>query len=306
VTTASDTFSAWAVGFADGSEPFVGGATVGSANSLTITVVLATLLVLAVVGQGWRVHAWKLEAVRTAPDRLLHPPVPSPGFQLACLAAGAAILILILYQFAIGFEVSTGRARLQAAVCALAGFASAWVLFLSCGRRWQASVSDVALGLIGASLICLSGVLQPPLPDPLADRYPRLFNGAVFALAFAVAFYHWLAVVWTQQLDGGVAWTTAGRLIEPARRMGQYAGALGLGVGVLMAAWPRMRVAADLDDTLGRFACGVGGYLALVLALLYANRTRRHAALVGLCVLVTAAMLGFIYLRAEPFASVRH
>jgi hypothetical protein len=88
-------------------------------------------------------------------------------------------------------------------------------------RTWLA-VGEIGLILVAVGIVTAS----------MAWLVPG-WSGALFGLGLSGMYLLWLARFWDQQLNDGVPWTTAGRLIPIARRLayGACAGAAGLAGG---------------------------------------------------------------------------
>jgi hypothetical protein len=135
---------------------------------------------------------------------------------------------------------------------------------------------------------------------PVGERYKlyvQMFNRVVIGLAVMILFWHWLANVWDQQLDGGRAWTTAGRFIPATRRVGYMLGAIALLVSFQVAFWPKMEFVHDLDDTRGRWIWGLAGHLLLVFALGTSARWTGKQTLAWLTLFAAVAAVSFILVR---------
>jgi hypothetical protein len=122
------------------------------------------------------------------------------------------------------------------------------------------------------------------------------WGGALLGCALAGAYLLWLARFWEQQLLEGRPWTTAGRLIPVARRVGCVAApaCLGLAVGVFLSA----------DTPTGRMVWrpAVAAVLCLLLASMLTHDAATHgsvAAAVGACLAATAAVVPAQQLLAE-------
>lgn len=148
------------------------------------------VLVLAAVIVRWRARrkAW-LRDPQVVPD---FPP-PGRGLTGLVVLVGAAIGVFGLRFPTLGV---TGPALLAAGLAVLIT------------AHWAARVGLGALGLALAGAGIVTGCLRWIAPG---------WNGGVCGLALAGGYLLWLARFWQQQLDGERAWTTAGRLIAPAR-----------------------------------------------------------------------------------------
>jgi hypothetical protein len=159
------------------------------------------------------------------------------------------------------------------------------------------------LGLTTVAAAALAVALAPGVQDSLGRGFPVVFNAFMIAMAVMSWLWSWLAGVWRQQLDGGRAWTSAGRLIVHCERFAFLAGCLAVLVGSLMALWPRMDVIAAPDSSLGRVAGGVAGHLLLILVLIRNGRVLGRSAFGILTVMSVLSLVLFITVRAHPFVS---
>ena len=173
-------------------------------------------------------------------------------------------------------------------------------LLILSGRRWSIDAAEVGMALICLCLCCAGQSLLPTEPAALARRSPLIFNALMVTLGVMSWFWCWLGCVWVQQLDGGSAWTTGGRMIVPAWRMSFYAGLLALASAWIMTVWPRLGGVPTMDHSLGRIASGVAAHLLILWAFLWCGRQTRRSGFVGLAVLAVASLLAFVYVRTRP------
>lgn len=226
-----------------------------------------------------RARAWP-----HALKNLTAPPPAWPGFHYSVGIIGVAILVLTCVH------VATIWATVSA-------FAAGGALLAMVGRRWDENLADLGVGLLSIGIASLPLVVLRSSQEPSWLWFANVFNGLVIGLAMAVAFWHWLAGVWDQQLDDGRAWTTAGRLVRNARRVGFLCGATGVLVSLQLAFWPRFPRVEGLDDSTSRWFFGVGGDLLLVLALTYSARAAGKATLAWLAVFAIASLASFVLIR---------
>lgn len=174
---------------------------------------LALALVITMVVADWfvRSRAWSARPYQAPPPQA--PRITGHAAALALSAAGGIAALPFGSSYVAVFS---------AALCAYAAFGVAHRTGWTAGG-W--------LGLLLAAQAVVALALASLPSGPL---------GAAGGLALAAGFLLWLALFWRQQLDDGHAWTTAGRLIAPARRL----------AGVLTAA-AFVFAAAGLDP----FAC---------------------------------------------------
>jgi len=237
------------------------------------------------------------------------PPPETPHSYAPRAAAGAIGLVLILlvcYHLAIGFDIHPlGRRTAALLLACTAGGGGAALLFLI-ERKWNVNLADIGMALISLAACCAAVAVLPTEPQSLDHRYPLIFNAVLFALALMSWLWCWLSCVWRQQLDGDVAWTTAGRMIEPAVRVSFFTAVAALVLAGLMTAWPRLSTVSTMDHSLGRIAAGTAGHLLLLWAILWSARRTRLASFIGLAVLSTISLVGFLYVRTGPLTSAAY
>jgi len=269
-----------------------------------LVAILATLLLCAGVILQGAIHSRARQAwLRSgAPG----PPGESPrwpGFRPFCGILGLVVLVLGCYHVGFGAAPALVGKCLGALLMGAACGASAAAMFALVSRSWSVNLADVGLALFNVAACCVAVALLPGQPGELALRYPLIFNAVLAALAVLTWFWCWLSRVWEQQLDGGVAWTTTGRMIGPARRVAFFAAVLALLVGWLMTVWPRLPGVSTMDDSFGRIAAGIAGHLALLWAALSGARRTRQPGFVVLALLTVAGMLAFVYVRSVPLTT---
>jgi hypothetical protein len=183
--------------------------------------------------------------------------------------------------------------------------------------RWMTVVSAVALG---ASLLVLAHRRwsEPPAYLGMAvitlavcaalatvvgfftylgwDRR-LLWDCVLVGLAMMVFMWLWLPRFWDQQLHEGQAWTTAGRLIVPARRMGYVVALIGAIVAVRVAVWAKWPSAGAEDVSESAGWIGAGAIVLLVLALVNRARAARSIGLGVLATLVVVTAGVYCWLR---------
>ena len=163
------------------------------------------------------------------PRRLLERPPASPRLHRAVLASAWAVGILAAAQPAPGVS---GASLIIAAI--------------GCGTLFHRSAilrsGDLAM------LLCAEALILSAAEWTGSPLIGGILGGTLVALAFAL-----LAAFWRTQLDDGVAWTTAGRLLPAVRRTALAGAALAsclalsaaLG-GVSIAGQPPLMIAAAI------------------------------------------------------------
>ncbi len=239
-----------------------------------------------VLHQHRRKRAW--------PDHLewlCEPHDPGPGFRPSAAALAMGLLPLGAYHAA-SFFVAAGAA--------LAGGSSLQLA----RRQWHPNFAEVGMALVTLAVVSFAVACVPDSVGGanLTTRMPLLLAAAIVGLAVMVFMWQWLPNVWDQQLHDGRAWTTTGRMIPLARRMGLIVAAFGVLAGSQLAFWPE--IASVRDDSVGRWVVGSLAYAVLLGALVLATRLsqRKHLAalsLLGLAVVGVFAALRFPETRLE-------
>ncbi len=239
---------------------------------------IAVMVALTAVGAGFTFAQGMIRQYRRKgawPDRLwqltgAHP--DWPGFRASAGAMGVAVLALGCLN--ISSPATVGCAALMAGC-----------LLRLAHRRWNENLAD--LGMLLATLtVCAAAVFVAPRDtDGPSQSFPGLLSAVLVGLAVMTFIWHWLPRVWDQQLLDGQAWTTAGRMIPGAKRMGLIVGALGVVTSIQLALWPVLSAVETRGDTTGRWAAGLGANGALLAALVWSaikTRTRSRWVLVVL------------------------
>jgi hypothetical protein len=226
-----------------------------------------------------RARAWP-----DALENLTAPPPAWPGFRYSVGIVGVAILVLTCVHVA----------TIWAAASA---FLAGGALLAMVGRRWEENLADLGVGLLSIGIASLPLVVLRGQEKPTWLWFANVFNGLVVGLAAATGLWHWLAGVWEQQLDGARPWTTTGRLIRNARRVGFLCAATGVLVSLQLAFWPRFPRVEGFDDGTSRWFFGVGADLLLVLALTWSARAAGKATLAWLAVFAVASLASFVLIR---------
>lgn len=225
--------------------------------------------------------------VRAWPDELwkLAVPLPAwPGFRYSSGVLGVIILVL-------------GCVHLVQPVTAISALIAGSAMLALAHRRWEENLADVGLGLITLGVASMVSCWRPT-PESQSAFFAEVFNRALVGLAIMTAVWHWLADVWTQQLDGKVAWTTTGRLIRTSRRVGYLVASTGLLVAMNLALWPLFPYSAP-DTTAWRWAWGISGHLLLFLAIVFASLRTGKPTLAWLAVMAAVTAAGHVMTRTQ-------
>ena len=222
---------------------------------------------------AWPHELWKLTS-----------PLPAwPGFRYS--AGMVAVVVLVL-----------GCVHVTIWWTAPAAFIAGASMLALAKRRWEENLADVGLALITLGVVSLVTAWRP-------DSFPEIFNRVLIGLGIMIAFWHWLADVWTQQLDQGQAWTTSGRLIRTARRVGFLLAATAVLVSINLAAWPLLPH-ADADHSTWRWMLGLLGHALLLVALVFATLRTDKQTLGWMTLLALVSTIVFVMtrIRGTPFA----
>lgn len=257
--------------------------------SLAATVGASLVLLLFVWLQRVADFFTQQRAWPDALDGLLAPPPAWPGFQSSAAVVALAIL-------AIGCLLAThGWTVPSAAIAAVA-------LFLFVHRSWSEILTETAMALMTLAVVSLSMLGVSP-PDLSPNSYPVFFHRAIVALAVMAWLWHWLADVWRDQLDHGRPWTTAGRIIPAARRVGFIIAAFGVLIALLLATWPHRPDVTDLDRSLGRWIGGTLSISVLLVALISTTLRTGKPTLGWLSAFTLGALVLFVHFRTGGSAT---
>jgi hypothetical protein len=240
---------------------------------------------------GFGVLAWLLAHRRRAsawPDRLsdlVDPAAEWPGFRYS---AGVAAAMLLILGCILVVSPLTPIAALLAGASVL-GLAT---------RAWDENLADTGLGLITLAVVSLLMLSIPEAQPNRASYFAAVFSRAILGLAVMTAFWNWLARVWEQQLDNGEAWTTAGRLIRPCRRVAFILGATAVLVSAHLAFWPKLPWVDTTDNTLGRWVWGLVANVILLAVLVGVARRTGRPTMAWLASFVTACIGAFAVSRS--------
>ena len=259
----------------------------GITLAMVVVALAALLAVLASVLVHW---AYRRRVWIEDPRRLMDPPARHIG--LHRLIVGGCGL------------VGLGGVLLPTAGLTPVALALSALACLTVGHRRR---SD-AMGELGIVLLAL-GIVTAGSAWILPG-----WGGALLGCALAGVYLLWLARFWEQQLLEGRPWTTAGRLIPVARRLGCAAApacfglaaatALSAGTPTGQTVW-RPVVAAVLclllasmltrdATTHGSVAAAVGACLAAVAAVVPAGQVLAVAARVNVAAVTLVAMMGLL------------
>lgn len=230
---------------------------------------------------------WRRKRSRAWPDRLddlLKEFDPWTPVRVAGSFLGIALLALGVARIGNGFTLFS----------ALAAGVSLLVL---AHRRWSAGTACLGAALV--SLALCSGVVIAGHQIVRAGNWndPIQWACALGGLAAMVFLWDWLAQFWHQQLHDGQAWTTAGRMIAPARWLALALAVAALGIAGFLLARP----AGSAEDGGGAPSGGagvVGAAMGLVtLALVHRALARREKVLGTMSALAAAETGAFFLLR---------
>ena len=267
----------------------------------------AVLLFIAAVLQE---SHYRMRRGRAWPDRLdelLKPYSQWPAYTQIESVIAAAILVLGVFHI-----VRPGPPSWQLAIAngAVSSVASATCLFMTY-RRWSTNTAGLGIALSALAAVALACAVVPIFTTSddsaeYATRLPVVYNAVLLAMAVMIALWSWLSRFWEQQLLGGAAWTTTGRMIPYAQRAAYLLTALAVLAAFQMALWPKRVLSSVEDNSPGRLVAGI--LVLLLLAVITARNARRTnsraAATLGIAFLVAAVFFVFIRLPTEDYHSM--
>jgi len=259
----------------------------------------AVVLISAAVIQEWRYRSRRGRAWPDRLDDLLEPYSRWPAYIQVEAIIAAAILIVGVYQIVQPYPTAWQPGLANSLVSLAAGFTCLFLVY----RRWSGNTAGLGIALVtlaAVALACLLATAIAPLESSAdyARRIPILDNAVLVALAAAIVFWSWLTHFWDQQLLNGRPWTTAGRMIPPARRAAFLLSALAALVAFHMALWPRQVLATDASAA--RLTAGLGGLL--LLAWITGRKAKREdsTADATFSVAFIIAAMVFLFVRIAP------
>lgn len=227
-------------------------------------VLAAAAALLAAVWPILRHWQYRRRVSQTEPQRLTDPPAQARGL------SAVVVVTCVLVGMAAVLAPAAVLTPIAVVLAALA------VLTVGHWRRSDA-LGEIGLALLGETIIVM-----------VVAWLPASQLNALAGCGLAGVYLLWLSRFWQQQLRTGVAWTTAGRLIPAARRLGYAAGGVALVLAVRAAV-----VGATNSDALA----WQGLTAALLLLLLFSMLVRTAAvrdsqtAAAAACVAVVAAIV---------------
>lgn len=266
--------------------------------------ICAALLVAAATlleGAALRRRRWSL--VRSTPWELRS----ASNSASAGLRAGCCVLALTSFlalAAAMMLPVPEGWAyRAVLPVCAACAIFCGLSLLTHLNRSFSVGLAEIGLALVSLGCAAVFQSIVPARVGSPSARYAMVFNALMAGFAFLTWLWGWLAGVWMQQLRDREAWTTAGRMIPLARRFSFACACVTLLCGGLLALWPRFPGVASADDTLGRFAAGVGVNFFSLLVFVGCARRGRRPVFHLVVALGVMSLLGFVAVRMLPFSA---
>ncbi len=237
-----------------------------------------------VLAQGlWRQRRRK----RAWPDHLewlCDPHDPWPGFRPSAAAVAMALLPLGAYH-ASSFLVMPCAILAAGATLRLAH------------RQWNPNFADVGMAFVTLAVVSFTVACVPDAVGgtDLTTRMPILLAASMIGLAVMVFMWQWLPNVWDQQLQDGRPWTTTGRMLPLARRIGLITAVFGVLAAMQLALWPE--IASVRDDSVGRWVLGLSANAILLTAMVLATRLSQWRRLGGLALLTLALAGVFVAVR---------
>ncbi len=224
---------------------------------------------------------------RAWPDRLewLTEDYPAwPGLRPSAAAVGMGLLPLGAFH---------ADAFLVFACSLLVGISA----LLLAHRLWNSNFGDIGMAHITLAVVALLVAMVPEWaggPD-LESRMPLLLAASMIGLAIMTFIWQWLPTVWHQQLRGGMAWTTTGRLLPHATRMGVIVAAFAALGALQLAFWPTM--AATRDDSLARWILGLTANVFVVGLLTLGTRLSGRRSMAGITLVALAVFGAYVVIR---------
>jgi hypothetical protein len=224
---------------------------------------------------------------RAWPDRLewlCQPHADWQGFRASAAAIAMGLLPLGVYH-ASSFLVMPCAAMVGGAALRLAH------------RQWNPNFADVGMASVTLAVVSFVVACVPDAvggPD-LTTRMPLLLAAAIIGLSAMIFLWQWLPNVWDQQLQDGRPWTTTGRMIPIARRIGVIVAVYGALASVQLAFWPE--IATVRDDSAARWALGLFANVVLLASMVVATRLSQLKSIAGLALLSLALAVVFVIVR---------
>lgn len=261
---------------------------------------LAAVVAVATWARERSFRRMRRAAIPSRPLLLLDGYPEWPGYRRATAALAAGVLLLGVLHLV---RPSAGD-RIGGCIHVLAGAVTAVCCLFVAHRDWSTTLAG-----LGPSLFALSAATAATLAtpfDPALDYDPQVparQTATIIGLTAMVFLCFWLPEVWRQQLDGGRAWTTAGRLIPHGRRAAFLMAALGVLVALNVALWPLQRVAVGGDDSIGRWVAGLAAHLFLLVVTARFVQSPRDVPLatISLAAAATAVLFVVVRLPAAPW-----
>jgi hypothetical protein len=271
-------------------------------GTLSLMAGLAFLLASTAVVTGWVEKRRRRGAAASGLAGSQERQESWPGLIQSCVVLAVAVLLGVCYHLAVPVSIGTGGFRASSLIATGSAGLGAWAAYLLVSRAWNGNLADAAMGLASLMLCAFAVSLVPSRPTLLAERYPMIFSAAIIGLGLATALWTWLSVRWRQQMESGRATATADLLIPRAKRFAFLSAALALLIGVLLAAWPRLRGISATDDEIGQVTAGLAADLFLLLVILWSSRQLRRLTFHILAVLALLSTAGFLLVRMLPFS----
>ncbi|NOX58527.1 MAG: hypothetical protein GXP29_06675 [Planctomycetes bacterium] len=257
-----------------------------------------------ITAEGVMEHRRAWRGIRSSPMQLVESPRKWAGFDESCTALGLLILLGVVGELSLSMKTVWGTHRIVSLLLGASAFVSGIALLRLVTRRWSIGLADVGASLLTVGFATLLLVVLPATSQPLSDHLPARFNTILVGLTVMIGFWAWLYRVWEQQLDGGVAWTTAGRLRSRIPRLIVGITVISLVVAGMMAVWPRLPLIGCSDASFLRIGFGTAGHLFLILVLTIIARKWRHAPLGVLSGLGVLSLCVFLVIRLSMFSSI--
>ncbi|MCA9249860.1 MAG: hypothetical protein KDA54_01885 [Phycisphaerales bacterium] len=272
---------------------------------LTIWIVAIGLILTAfIAAEGFIEHQRAWRELRQTPHKIGDHSMEWVGLDDSCTSLGLMLLIAVFAQLSMVLKCHWASERLVALILGVSSIVTGISLLRLVTRRWRIGLADIGLGLLSVGVATLLLTVLPFEPIALEARFPARFNTIIIGLTVMMWVWIWLYGVWHQQLDDGVAWTTAGHMRSRLPRIIVALAVISLVAAGMMSGWPRLRLIGGHDATFLRIGFGVIGHLFLILTLIMLARRWKHAPLGVLAGVASLSLCAFLVIRLSVFSEI--
>ncbi len=277
----------------------------GTVGQLTIWIVaIGLILTFFIAAEGIIEHkrAWK--KLRSTPHSIGEHSLSWPGLDDSCSALGLVMLLAVFTQLSMVMKCCWAGERITAILLGASSMTTGVALLRLVTRRWSIALADIGLALLSIGIATLFLIVLPTSDELLEVRMLPRYNTILIGLTVMIWVWEWLYGVWEQQLDGGVPWTTTGRMRSRLPRMNVALALVAMICAGMMSVWPRLRLIGGHDATFMRIAFGVIGHLFLTLTLIRLARRWKHPQLGVLAGLTAISLCAFLVIRLSVFSEI--